>query len=490
MNIISLKNDIKPFRLALPIAAVALASLGVACDDETSKIGASLTEGDISISIDTLSFNLDAKSITNNDYDSRTGNLLLGNLDVPEYGKLNCSFVSRLMCATSLDEVPDSLRSPERVDSCKLILYMSRGDLTGDSLTPQKVSAYNLTQQLPSDITNSFDPAGYYDPSKKLGSKSFTASYIGRVDSLATSSPSLNSNNIPVNSTIAIDIDIDKKLGIKIFQDYKERPEIFEWPSTFAQYYPGLFVEPSFGKGCVSNIQAIDLTVFYWYNKKVTTIEDKDTTITWEHAASYVTPLMSAPEVLSSNNITYEVSDYIKNLVNGGKSIITTPGGYNVSFKFPADDILEHYRKDTHNLSLISDLILSIPAETIDNDYGIGAPPTLMLIKTSELKDFFNLNKIPDNLTSFTADYDSTNKRYRFSSMRSYILDLLSKNSVTEEDIEFTVVPISLTTEKGSYNSNTSYITKCTPYTVKPTMVHLLTDETEIIFTFSSQIID
>lgn len=74
--------------------------------------------------------------------------------------------------------------------------------------------------------------------------------------------------------------------------------------------------------------------------------------------------------------------------------------------------------------------------------------------------------------------------------MRSYILDLLSKNSVTEEDIEFTVVPISLTTEKGSYNSNTSYITKCTPYTVKPTMVHLLTDETEIIFTFSSQIID
>lgn len=490
MKTISFKNDIKPFRLALPAAVLTLASLGVACDDETSKIGSSLTEGDIAISIDTLSFDLKAKSVPNNNYDARTGNLLLGNIDVPEYGKLSCSFVSRLMCATSLDAVPDSLRSPERVDSCKLVLYMSRGDLTGDSLTPQKVTAYNLTQQLPSDITNSFDPTGYYDPSSKLGAKSFTASYAGRVDSIAMSSPSASSSGVLSNSTIAIDIDIPKEFGVKIFEDYEKNPEIFEWPSTFAKYYPGLFVEPSFGKGCVSNIWAVDLTVFYWYNNKVTTIEEKDTTITWEHAPAYVTPLMSAPEVLSSNNIKYEVSDYLKNLVSDGKSVVTTPGGYNVEFKFPAEDILEHYRKDSHNLSLISELILSIPAETIDNDYGIGAPPTLMLIKTSELKNFFTDNKIPDNISSFTAEYDSTNKRYRFSSMRSYIIDLLNKTDISDEDVEFTILPISLTTENNSYNTTVTYITKCTPYTIKPTMVRLDTDEAEVVFTFSSQIID
>lgn len=489
MNITSFKNDIKTFRLALPATVLAFAAFGSACEDETSKIGPSLTEGDINISIDTLYFDLGAKAVSNENYDSKTGNLLFGNIDVPEYGKLNCSFVSRMMCATSLDQLPDSLQSPERVDSCRLFLSIARGDLVGDSLTPQKVSVYELTKQLPSDITNSFNPEGYYDPSKCLGSKSFTVSYAGRPDSIATSKPTSGTNSngqsVVQNAVIAIGIDLPKEYGVKIFEDYKNNPQIFQWPSTFSEYYPGYFVESSFGKGCVSNIYGLDLYIYGWYNAKQ--IVEKDTT--WVHKPFYVSPLISSPEVLSSNNIKYKVSDNLKNMVANNESIITTPGGYNVSFRFPAEDLIRHYKKGEHNLSVISDLILTIPAETIDNNYGIGTAPTLMLIKTSELKDFFTNNKIPDNVTSFSAEYDSTNNRYRFSSMRSYILNLLNKGELTEEDVEFTIVPISLETEQGSYG-NTTYITKCTPYTVKPTMTRLHTEKAMVVFTFSSQIIE
>lgn len=493
MDINSFKNDIKALRFALPAAVLAFASFATACDDETSKIGSSLTEGDLTISIDTLHFNLDASPVPNNNYDARTGNLLLGNLNVPEYGKLNCSFVSRMMCAASLAEVPDSLQLPERVDSCKLVLYMDRGDLTGDSLTPQKVSVYNLIQQLPSDITNSFDPTGYYDKASLLGSRSFTASYVGKVDTVATSHPTLVSNGSTSsiqNNVIMIDVDIPKEYGAKIFENYKKHPEMFQWPSSqeFLKHYPGIYVESSFGKGCVSNIWGVYLDIFYWFNKKTTTIEKGDTTVSWKHAMAYVTPFISSPEVLSSNNIKYNVSNHINNMVANKQSVITTPGGYNVSFKFPAEEIIRHYKKGDHNLSLISDLLLSIPAEEIENDYGIGTAPTLMLIKTSELKNFFLNNKIPDNKIAFTAEYDKTNKIYRFSSMRSYIIDLLDKGTLTDEDVEFTILPISLTRESDSYNN--SYITKCTPYTIKPTMTRIHTEDATVVFTFSSQIID
>ena len=76
--------------------------------------------------------------------------------------------------------------------------------------------------------------------------------------------------------------------------------------------------------------------------------------------------------------------------------------------------------------------------------------------------------------------------------MRTYILDLLKKEKLTDEDLDFTILPVSLTYETNSdyYGSSTSYVTKCSPYTIKPTMTRLHTDKATIVFTFSSQLLD
>lgn len=477
-----IKKRLCAMRLFLPIAAtVASIAAFTACDDETSKIGSSLTEGEIQISIDTISYVLNARADVYDNYDSRTGNLLLGNLNVPEYGSLNCSFVTRLMCATAL-YIPDSLVSPEKVDSCKLFMYMSRGDITGDSLAPQRVNVYNLTKQLPSDITNSFDPKGYYNPSEVFGTTSFTASLAGTPDSVFTD---LTYNTVPVT------VPLSEEFGKEIFRLYKEKPETFAWPQTFAQIFPGLFIETSFGKGCVSNISQLRLYIYFHYNTEKTTVVDGETVTTLENTVGAVAPFVSSPEVLSSNNISYNVSDYIKNLVANGDMVITTPGGYRTAFRFPTQDLIRRYEEKKHNLSLISDLSLTIPAETIENDFGIGATPTLLLIKSDEVESFFNENKLPDGKTSFTADFDATNNRYRFSSMRQYILDMLEKGSVSDDDCDFTLIPVTLTTETVNSGYSTSeYVTKCTPYTTKPTMTRLHTDQATVIFTFSSQLLE
>lgn len=453
------------------------------CDDKTSEIGPGLTIDDTSITLDSITYDLDAKAIAYDRFDARTGNLLLGSMDVKEYGSLNCSFVTRFMCATKLN-MPDSLLLPERVDSCKLRLAIARGDITGDSLAPQKIAAYRLTKPLPAGITNEFNPAGYFDPASPLGTRSYTTSLISDSDSAFL--------NIGENyNAFYVDIPVKKELGKEIFTQYKEHPEIFEWPQTFAEYFPGIYVNPVFGKGCVANIQSILFAVYYHSLVDKTTVTDGDTIKSQVHSAAIVYPFSSAPEVLSSNNITYKVSDYIKNLVASGENVVTTPGGYLINLKFPAQDLVNRYNSGDHNLSMVNDLLFTIPAEVIGNDYGIGSTPSLLLIKSSEMEDFFNNNRLPDNKTSFTAAFDATNKKYTFSSMRQYILDMIEKGTVTDEDTDFTLVPVQITseTQNSYYGNSTTYVTKCTPYTSKPTMTRLLTDKALIVFSFSSQYI-
>lgn len=482
MNASFLRNIFhSPARHLLP--ALLCGAVLASCDDNTSQIGPGLTVDDTSITLDSLTYGLDAKSIAYDRFDARTGNLMLGSMDVKEYGQLDCSFVTRLMCSTKLN-VPDSLLLPERVDSCKLRLAIARGDITGDSLTPQKIAAYRLTKPLPAGITNEFNPDGYFDPASPLGTRSYTTSLISDSDSAFL--------NIGKNfSAFYVDIPVKKELGKEIFTQYKEHPEIFQWPQTFAEYFPGIYVNPVFGKGCVANVQSILFAVYYHSLTDKTTVTDGDTIKSQVHTAAIVYPFSSAPEVLSSNNISYKVSDYIKNLVADGENVVTTPGGYLVNIKFPAQDLINRYQSGDHNLSMVNDLLFTIPAEVIGNDYGIGATPSLLLIKSSEMEDFFNNNRLPDNKTSFTAAFDSTNKKYTFSSMRQYILDMIEKGTVTDEDTDFTIVPVQITseTQTGYYGNSTTYVTKCTPYTSKPTMTRLLTDEALIVFSFSSQYI-
>ncbi|MDE6771282.1 MAG: DUF4270 domain-containing protein [Muribaculaceae bacterium] len=471
----------KNSRIFLPLSALAMAIGGLACEDDVSPIGGSITKGEASISIDTTIFNLDATPVINDRYDARSGALMLGNITVPEYGDLNCSFVTRLLCATNVpvaDTIPE-----ERIDSCLLSLYVGSLNYTGSSSAPQQLEVYRLEKQIPSDIDNNFvpTPGDYYNPRMPLGKKSYTVSNLALSDSLQS-----------VTTGVTINVKMPDKMAKDIFREYKENPQIFQWPETFAkEYLPGLYVKSTFGNGCLANISSLRVSVFYHDFKTTTKVEDGDTIKTTTPDIKSVVVFSNAPEVLSSNHISYVMSDNIKDRVAAGETIITTPGGYEAKFNFPAQEIIDKYKDSERNLSIVGGLSMSIPAESVENDFGLGIAPYMLIIKTSEVEKFFAENKIPDNKTSFYAKYDSTNKRYYFSSLRSYFLDLLAKEEITDDDTEMSIIPVLISTEdvQSGYNTVT-YVTQCVPYTYYPTMTRLDTKNTEIVFTFSSQVID
>lgn len=454
-----------------------------ACEEETTSIGSVISGGEVSITVDTFYFDLNAKGIAIKSFDSKTGNLMIGNIETKEYGNLNCSFVTRLMCVPKLD-VADSLLNPSRVDSCKLILGADRDDIIGDSLAPQKFSIYPLTKQLPSDITNLFDPEGYYDPSKPLASRSYTVSAIAGTDSAFYN-----------NTYVELSVNLPKSFGEEIFEKYINEPEIFQWPQTMAEkFLPGLYVKSTFGKGCVANIGSAFVAVFYHSLNIKTTVVDKDTIVKEEHVRNVTFPFTVSPEVLSSNNITYIPSEQIvaKNNEDDGEIVITTPGGYIGQYNFPAQTLIDRYKESNVHLSTVNELSLYIPAEEFDPEAGMPVAENILMVKTSEYEKFFNENKVPDNKTAFTGVYDSKNGRYFVGSLRNYFLELIKKDEITPEDIEFTLVPVEIETETQNsyYGSGTTYVTKCVPYTSKPTMTLLKTNNAMVTFSFSTQMID
>ncbi len=472
---------IKHLIAAFAAAIIPLASLS-SCEDSVSTIGSSLVSSEVTITIDTLEMKLAASTIYEADFDSRTQTKLLGRINVPEYGSLDCSFATQLMCATAMN-IPDSITVND-VDSMRMVLTVPRGSLTGDSLAPQQLKVYALTKQLPDDIDNSFDPTGYYDPSNPLGVKSYTLSALSMNDSL-----------FQLQESIRIPVMMPKKMATDVFTAYREDDEIFQWPQTFVEKFPGVYVEQNFGNGCVGLISALRFYTYWNYITQVYQLKDDDSG-EYEYVSQVVRDSVclfsSQPEVLSANMVTYKVSDYLKGLADSGKSIITTPGGYYVKVNFPAADLIEKYNKDLYRMSIVSKLSFEIPAEAVENDYGLEAAPHLLMVKSSEFEDFFNNNSVPDGKTSFYAPYDSDTKSYTFSGMRDYILELIEKGEAPDEsETEFVLVPVVVTTEDVTgYYSSTTYVTGCSPYIGRPTVTELDTDHAIVCFSFSRQTLE
>lgn len=386
------------------------------------------------------------------------------------------------MCATKMN-IPDSITVND-IDSIRMVLTVPRGSLTGDSLAPQQLKVYRLTRQLPSDINSAFDPDGYYDPSSPLGVRSYTLSALSMNDSL-----------FKKQESIRIPIMLPKKMAQDVFNAYKNNPGIFQWPQTFAQYFPGVYVEQNFGNGCIGVISSMKFFTYWHYMRQVYQKKDDDSgeyhyvpTLTRDSVCLF----SSQPEVLSANKVTYKVSDYLKKLANSGKAIITTPGGYYVNVKFPAQEIIDKYDKDLYSIAVVSKLSFEIPAEAVENDYGLDAAPHLLMVKSSEREAFFRDNKIPDGKTSFYAPYNTESKSYTFSGMREYILELIdSGKAVDPADMEFSLVPVVVSTEEvPGYTSTTTYVTRCAPYIGRPTVTQLDTDKAIVCFTYSRQTIE
>ena len=447
--------------------------LFMACEDSTSTLGNSLVTSGAEVVVDSA-FTIQGSSLREEAVLSRTYNQLLGKIDAKEFGSISADFVTQFMPSQQLDTVGVTVND---IDSVRLLMFYQTNGFTGDSLVPMGLKVYPLTRQLESPIYSNFNPAEYYNEGDCWSSQPFIYSAHDQYND------TLEDGTIYKRLIYKLPIEF----GRKVFTEYLNNPSTFSSPQAFAQFFPGLYVKNAFGTGRITDFNQTKINFYYRKHAKVTVDDvERDTTY-----FMYNTYLAVTPEILSNNIIRYSMSSMLEDMVAQGQTLLVAPTGYNARIIFPGREIVNKYREDGGDMSVINTLNMTIPVESISNPYSIAPPANVLLVLEKDKEAFFAENKINDEKTSFLSTYDSVNQRYVFSGMRDYLISLLEKDAITEEDVTFLLIPVDVTYESSSseyyYGTSTTYVTGIQPYVSGPAMCKLNLDEVKIRFTYSKQ---
>lgn len=465
------------------LAAAVLLAL-YACTDET--IGVSITDSVSSI-IEDSSFVITGQSVRNERVQMRTTTKMLGSLACDGFGSVSASAVTMWMPAMNIDT--NGIKS-EWIDSCRLKLRIPTSDgFTGDALAPMRLNVYRLNKALPSPIYSDFDPTSYYDSNDLLASEAYSPQ-SGWIEV----GQSYVSGSLQIDTTRVISIPMPTSLARELFTAYVSTPEKFSSPKAFADIFPGIYITNSYGSGHVINIRATELDVYYHKHVNLGDTAEVDSA----HSQTY---LASTPEVISNNIIHFDIDDAVTEMVNRGEAVIAAPAGYEVQVRFPVQDIIDKYRANVgNNQSIINSLSLELPVSVPATQYDITPPTYLLMVKTSKKDTFINGDSLANNEDSFYAIYDSKSQTYTFTGLRNYIMNILENQGgiATEDDINFTITPVDVTTyvysQSYSYyyysSTPTSIVTKISPMVSRPAIACLLLDKAKLKMTYSKQIVD
>ncbi|MDE5727453.1 MAG: DUF4270 domain-containing protein [Duncaniella sp.] len=469
------------------LLAISLTAAGLwACDDSGTTAGSSLVTDEIVIVRDSL-FTVSGIPGANPSVRSRTILQLLGRYSAEGYGKFESDIVCQYLPSASIDTTGVSV---EDIDSVKLVLSMYKDGFAGDSVAPMGLTVHRLTRQLPDVLYSDFDPTGYYE-TEPYASGSYSA-LISTAEGIGADSEGALFKNVY--------IDLPLQFARDLYTEFKERPQTFETPKSFAKWFPGLYIANSFGSGRATRFSHNAIEVYYraHYTLDKGTEEERDTVLPF--VASY---MGVTPEVMTNNNIRFEMSDKLKARIDAGETIIVGPVGYDVEFRFPAREILEKYKEQSNPLTVVNDLTFKLPAKDISNEYGLNPPPYILMVKKSKKEEFFAKSKVTDDINSFYARYDSSTKSYTFSSMLSYINEIIAAGEVKPEDEEFVICPVLVsfyTTQNNNYYNSyyygysyptvttTGQVSTITPYVTEPVMAKLDFENARIEFSFSKQL--
>ena len=450
---------------SLLAVALSLAAM-VSCQNDISQVGTSLTGDAVEIVIDST-YTVEGKTITVTSIRPKSSEQMIGQISIPAYGTLRSDVVAQFLPSTELDTAD---YSAENVDSIFLNLRYTNNAFVGDSVAPMRITVYPLTRQINADISSDFNPDGYYSPTP-LGSKVYNAS-------------TLDSAGVTTVSSKGVDIKLPTEFGRRLFKAFQDNPASYASGETFARdVFPGIYMTNTFGTGRLTVMTTCAMTL---YMRKIYTPEGETKLDTLDATHLYY---LTTPEVVSNNNLTYTMSDNLKNLIDEGHTLMVAPCGTEIEFTFPLEKILADYRSHSDRVSVINTLTMALPVDTIASGLGVTPPPYALMVLKKDRDEFFNKNKLPDNITSFYSTYSATSQAYNFNNLRSYIVEMAGRENVSAEDFTFCLIPVQVSFESlansGYYYTSSSTESDVQPYLTTPVMADIRFDKAKIKFTYS-----
>ena len=407
------------------------------CDDNTGTLGIGMLPGSDGISAHTTTFNVVTRSVFADSVFAKTSTGYVGRFTDSKFGSYEASFLTELNCR-------DGFKFPEEYDFEKKTGRLTKNRITGvrlrvyysswfgDSLNACRMSAYELSEKLDRNRYTNIDPAKYYKPTDLLGRRAYTAYDTSVTDEERYATDS----NGDLTYYPHIDFTLDKeKYGI----EWYNRPATdFANSETFIEnVFRGIYLKRDYGDGTILYIDRVDLQMQYEFY-----VLNDTTNIPYKRkqeghvgedsiAQTWMTEFASTKEVIQANRFenSKKVEDIVKN--ENEWTYIKSPAGIFTEAVLPYDDIYKELAGDTLNAVKLT---FTNYNEKSDNEFSMSAPRYVLLLRKMEFKSFFEENKLPDNLTSFTVEHNSVaTNQYTFSNIARLVTTCIKEKDAAKK---------------------------------------------------------
>lgn len=461
------------------------------CDDNTGSIGMGMLEENEKITVKTTTYPVTTQSVISGPVFAKTNIGYLGRFSDPEFGYYEAGFLAQLNCTDSLQfpavynrETKTGHMTGDSILYAELILFYDKGGYFGDSLNTSHLSVYELNKTLEKKESHytDIDPTQYFNPNDLLAEKAYTA-----VD-LSVSESDRNSSSYSPH----VRLRLPEELGNRIYRTNREHPEYYYHSDDFIEnVLKGIYVKNDLGDGTVLYISEIDIRVYFpcfqldSLGNIVKNSANRD--------SIYITnkSFISTKEVIQANQFTN--SELLEERAKEtDHTYIKSPAGLFTQVTLPIQDVADELKNDTLNYVNIT---FTNYAQNNTNQFSMSAPYELLLIREKEYKEFFEENKLPDNITSFVVRHSSSTNEYTYSNITRLVNTCISEKEAAkkaagsswneaawEEENKWDkvlLIPVKITSE---YNSSTGYETFISVHhNLQPTYAKMKGGEKDIL---------
>ena len=431
------------------IGILLLATLGFfGCDDSTGTLGMGMLPSSDGLKAKVTTFQVETASFQVDSVFAKTSTGYVGKFTDPEFGAYEASFLTELNCTENFS-IPEVYKDTEfdsdgkatqgsgllykdSVVSANLVIYYS--SWFGDSLNACRMTAYELVKPLDKNRYTNIKPEDYYmenGTSKLLGRKAYSAYDTSVPDSVRNATDSYGNNTYYPNITFPLD---SMEFGYKrILKEYREHPEKFKNSDTFRdEIFKGVYVKNELGDGTVLYIDRVDLQLEFCcrYTDEETGVAlyKSDGTDSLYNTTQVL--FASTKEVIQANR--FENSEKLEDKVGDEScTYIKSPAGIFTEATLPYDEIYEQLANDTLNAVKLT---FTNYKQTSTYEFSMSAPGEVLLIRKKDLKEFFEENKLPDNVTSFTVTHNnvSTNQ-YTFQNIARLVTTCINEKQAAQK---------------------------------------------------------
>ena len=421
-----------------------LSALIYSCDDATTGIGDSTIAAGDSIPAGAAIYNVYTRSILADSVYARTSTAYLGKYTDPQFGEFSADFIAQFNCT-------DNFEFPEEIQEITGIkMRMFYDSYFGDSLNAMRLHIDTLDKVIPekelSTFYTSVDPTQYYNEnSTPVARKAFAARGASASDTTMVSYDSYG--NASYYSYYWHDVKLPLSLGQHMFDKYKEDKNNYKNAEQFIKnVLKGFYIHCTHGDGTILYINDIQLHLNFKY-----LIESSSGKV--DSLVNGSTIFAATKEVIQANH--FQNSDRLKELVEEKDyTYLKTPAGIFTEVTLPVEEIAEMHMRDTLNAASIT---FTRYNEKSDSKYPMGIPQTLLMVRKSDMHDFFEKNETYDNWSSFIAEYVSSSESantYSFNNISSLITQCINEKKEGKNDADWNkVVLIPVKTETDSNGS-------------------------------------